>query len=567
VTNARPEVLIVDDQSRNLDALESMLAPLDCVFVRAETADQALLALLKYDFAAIVLDIQMPEMSGIELAKLIKKRKRSQHVPILFLTAHLIDDREVLQGYDVGGVDYLSKPINPDILRSKVGVFIELFRKTRALIQLNETLQREVSEREKAQEALETINADLERRVQERTAALTRAHQGVRENEERLRMAMEIGRIAAWEWEMSTGVITWSMDPESVFGVPPGSFGDDRRIFRTLHPDDRARIEDAIAAAITTGNYEAEYRAVRPDGSIVWISERGRVVEDSDGSVARMVGVSRDMTSEREAAREREQLLREARAARDEAERQGRLKDEFLATLSHELRTPMNAILGWLAILESGKPVRDIHSALTIIRRNSEVQARLIDDLLDMNRLLSGDFRLELAEMDPAHMLQATMQALRPAADSRRVQMIAVVDPVGEIRADGRRLQQVLWNLVHNAIKFTPDGGRVDLRLTRTPGTVQISVADNGRGISPQFLPYVFDRFRQQDASTTREAFGLGLGLSIAKHLVELHGGTIEAFSAGAGQGATFVVMLPASLPAPLADSESPDVSRVVLGA
>jgi PAS domain S-box-containing protein len=567
VTNARPEVLIVDDQSRNLDALESMLAPLDCVFVRAETADQALLALLKYDFAAIVLDIQMPEMSGIELAKLIKKRKRSQHVPILFLTAHLIDDREVLQGYDVGGVDYLSKPINPDILRSKVGVFIELFRKTRALIQLNETLQREVSEREKAQEALETINADLERRVQERTAALTRAHQGVRENEERLRMAMEIGRIAAWEWEMSTGVITWSMDPESVFGFPPGSFGDDRRIFRTLHPDDRARIEDAIAAAITTGNYEAEYRAVRPDGSIVWISERGRVVEDSDGSVARMVGVSRDMTSEREAAREREQLLREARAARDEAERQGRLKDEFLATLSHELRTPMNAILGWLAILESGKPVRDIHSALTIIRRNSEVQARLIDDLLDMNRLLSGDFRLELAEMDPAHMLQATMQALRPAADSRRVQMIAVVDPVGEIRADGRRLQQVLWNLVHNAIKFTPDGGRVDLRLTRTPGTVQISVADTGRGISPQFLPYVFDRFRQQDASTTREAFGLGLGLSIAKHLVELHGGTIEAFSAGAGQGATFVVMLPASLPAPLSDSESPDGSRVVLEA
>jgi len=169
--------------------------------------------------------------------------------------------------------------------------------------------------------------------------------------------------------------------------------------------------------------------------------------------------------------------------------------------------------------------------------------------------------------MDPAHMLQATMQALRPAADSRRVQMIAVVDPVGEIRADGRRLQQVLWNLVHNAIKFTPDGGRVDLRLTRTPGTVQISVADTGRGISPQFLPYVFDRFRQQDASTTREAFGLGLGLSIAKHLVELHGGTIEAFSAGAGQGATFVVMLPASLPAPLSDSESPDGSRVVLEA
>ena len=165
MTTARPEVLIVDDHPRNLDALESMLAALDCVFVRAETADQALLALLKHDFAAIVLDIQMPGMNGIELAKLIKQRKRSQHVPIVFLTAHLIDDRDVLQGYDVGGFDYLSKPINPDILRSKVGVFIELFRKTRALIQLNDALQREVSEREKAQGALETINADIERAV------------------------------------------------------------------------------------------------------------------------------------------------------------------------------------------------------------------------------------------------------------------------------------------------------------------------------------------------------------------------------------------------------------------
>jgi PAS domain S-box-containing protein len=557
VTAPRPEVLIVDDQARNLDALESMLAPLDCVFVRAETADQALLSLLRHDFAAIVLDIQMPEMSGIELATLIKKRRRSQHVPILFLTAHLLDDRDVLKGYDVGGVDYLSKPINPDILRSKVGVFIEQFRQTRVLAQLNDALQREVVEREKAQDALQAVNADLERRVQERTAALTRAHQGVRENEERLRMAMEIGRIAAWEWQMSTGEMTWSIDPEALFGFPEGSFGVERRIFRSLHPDDRSRIEDAIAGAIATGTYEAEYRAVRPDGSLVWISERGRILQEADGTAARMVGVSRDMTSEREAARERERLLREARAARDEAERQGRLKDEFLATLSHELRTPMNAIVGWLAILESGKPVRDIHSALEIIRRNAEVQARLIDDLLDMNRLLSGSFTLELADVDLGTMLQTTMQALRPAADSRRVQLIAAVDPVGSIRADGRRLQQVLWNLVHNAVKFTSSGGRVELRLTRTSGSVQVSVADNGRGISPQFLPYVFDRFRQQDGSTTRDAFGLGLGLSIAKHLVELHGGTIEAFSGGPGQGATFVVTLPESIPAPVADTGS----------
>jgi signal transduction histidine kinase len=557
MTPVRPEVLIVDDQPRNLDAVESMLAPLDCVFVRAESADQALLSLLRHDFAAIVLDIQMPGMTGIELAKLIKQRKRSQHVPILFLTAHLMDDRDVLQGYDVGGVDYLSKPINPDILRSKVGVFIELFRKTRALAQVNDALQREIAERERAQAALETINADLERRVQERTAALTRAHQGVLENEERLRMAMAIGRTAAWEWQMATGAMTWSTDPEALFGFPAGSFGADFRIFRTSHPDDRPRIEQAIASAIATGVYEVEYRAVRPDRSVVWIGERGRIVQDADGSPARMVGVSRDMTPEREAARERERLLKEARGARDEAERQSRLKDEFLATLSHELRTPMNAILGWLAILESGKAVRDIHSALAVIRRNSEVQARLIDDLLDMNRLLSGNLQLELTDVDLGVMLQGTMQALRPAADSRRVQMIASVEPVGEIRADGRRLQQVLWNLVHNAVKFTQGGGRVELRVMRNDGAIRISVADNGRGISPQFLPYVFDRFRQQDASTTRDASGLGLGLSIAKHLVEMHGGTIQAFSPGPGQGATFVVILPERASAPVEDHQS----------
>ena len=544
----RPEVLIVDDQPRNLDALESMLSPLDCVFVRAETADQALLSVLRHDFAAIVLDIQMPGMSGIELAKVIKQRRKTQHVPILFLTAHLIDERDILQGYGVGGVDYLSKPINADILRSKIGVFIDLFQKTRALAQVNDALQREVAERERAQQALQAVNADLERRVQERTAALTRAHRGVRENEERLRMAVEVGRIAAWEWQLQTGAMTWSTDPETLFGFPRGSFGPDLRIVRAIHPDDRQRIEEAVADALKTGVYEAEFRAMRPDGSLVWIAERGQIVEER-GLAERMVGVSRDMTAERTAAIEREMLLRDARAARDEAERQSRLKDEFLATLSHELRTPMNAILGWLSILDTGKAIRDVHAALAVIRRNAEAQARLIDDLLDMNRLLSGNVTLDLGRCDAGALLHTTMQTLQPAADAKGVQLIASVEPVGMIQADSRRLQQVLWNLVHNAIKFTPGGGRVELRVARAEDGVQISVSDNGHGIQPGFLPYVFDRFRQQDASATRESSGLGLGLSIARHLVELHGGTIAAHSAGPGQGATFVVRLPEGRP------------------
>ena len=246
--------------------LEAMLDDLDCTLIRATSADEALLALVRHDFAALVLDIRMPGMSGIELATLIKQRKRSQHVPILFLTAHSVNEDDVLRGYGVGAVDYLSKPINAEILRSKIGVFIDLFRKTQALARLNDALQREIAEREKAQDALQVANADLERRVQERTAALNRAHQGVRENEERLRMALDVAQIAAWEWHLASGQMRWSTDPEVLFGFPKGSFGQELRILRTVHPDDRARIEEATAAALETGSYESQYRAVRPDG-------------------------------------------------------------------------------------------------------------------------------------------------------------------------------------------------------------------------------------------------------------------------------------------------------------
>jgi PAS domain S-box-containing protein len=475
---------------------------------------------------------------------LIKKRKRSQDVPIVFLTAHSVNEDDILRGYGVGAVDYLSKPVNAEILRSKIGVFVDVFRKTRALADLNTALQREVVERENAQQALLLANQDLERRVNERTAALTRAHQGVRENEERLRMALEVAQIAAWEWHLGSGQMRWSTDPEVLFGFPKGSFGQELRIGRTIHRDDKSRVDELTAGALRSGAYDAQYRAVRPDGGVVWIKERGRVFTDPDGD--RIVGISRDVTAEHEAAQERERLLKSEREARDEAERQSRLKDEFLATLSHELRTPMNAILGWLSILESGKPIREIHAALAVIARNAQLQAKLIEDLLDMNRLMSGNVQLEVAPVDIGALLQTTMQGLQPAAAAKDVQLIASVESnIGEMQGDSRRLQQVLWNLVHNAIKFTPNQGRVDIHIHRVNGDLQIRVQDNGRGITPSFLPHVFERFRQQDGSSTRAAFGLGLGLSIAKEIVELHGGTISALSPGDGQGATFIVRVP----------------------
>jgi PAS domain S-box-containing protein len=542
----KPCVLIVDDQPRNLDALESILEPLGCEFVRATTPDAALLALLQNEFAAIVLDIRMPEMSGIDLAKLIKQRRRSKHVPILFLTAHSVEESDLLQGYGVGAVDYLSKPINADILRSKVGVFVDLFTKTRALALLNETLKAEVGERERMQAALQVANQDLERRVQERTAALLRAHQGVRENEERLRMALSVSRSAAWEWDLSSGQLTWSTSPELLFGLPEGAMGPDLRLVRIAHPEDRPRIDDAVVTASDTGAYDVEYRLVRPDGSIVWVVERGRLLREAAESSRHVVGITRDVTGEKTAALERERLLKDARAARDEAERQSRMKDEFLASLSHELRTPMNVILGWLATLESGKPIKDVYSVLAVVRRNAELQAKLIDDLLDMNRLISGSLQLDLEPVDMAALLQATIQGLRPAADGKGVQILASVDSsTTQLLGDSRRLQQVLWNLVHNAVKFTPKGGRVEIHIHPVDGNLQILVQDNGRGISPEFLPHIFERFRQEDSPSIEGVAGLGLGLAITKQLVEMHGGTIQALSAGRGAGSRFVIRLP----------------------
>ena len=540
-------MLIVDDQPSNLDALEAMLAPSDCVLVRAHSADEALLALLRHEFAAIVLDIRMPDMTGIELAALIKVRRRSRHIPILFLTAHSADEREVLRGYGVGAVDYLSKPVNGEVLRSKVGVFIELFRKTRALAEVNEVLQREIGERERAQLALQRANQELEARVQDRTRALTRAHQGVIENAERLAMAMDVAQMTAWEWHLTTGEMTWASDPEALFGFPPGAFGEEKRITRVLHPEDRDRVQGCLEDALSSGSYDCEYRVVRPDGRVVWLTERGRVVPDAADGSARMVGITRDVTAEREAASEREDLLRHAREARDEAEHQVRLKDDFLATLSHELRTPMNAVLGWLAILQQADNLpEDARHPLGIIERNATVQAKLIEDLLDMTRLMTGNIRLEMDAVDLALVLERAVEAIRPTADAKQVWIAMQLDAPCSVVGDARRLQQVFWNLVHNGVKFTQPGGRVDVRVDEAGGIVSVGITDTGRGISSAFLPHVFERFRQEDASSTRESFGLGLGLSIARHLVELHGGTIEAVSEGAGTGATFRVVLPA---------------------
>ncbi len=244
---------------------------------------------------------------------------------------------------------------------------------------------------------------------------------------------------------------------------------------------------------------------------------------------------------------ETRRLLSNERAARAEAERMSAIKDEFLATLSHELRTPLSAILGWTQVLRRGtRDDADFHKGLETIERNARMQTQLIEDLLDMSRIASGQVRLDTQTVQPVSFIEAAIETVRPSAEAKGIRIEKVLDPVaGPIAGDPGRLQQVMWNLLSNAVKFTPKNGKVQVLLARVSSHIEISVADTGVGIRPEFLAHVFERFRQADASTTREYGGLGLGLSIVKHLIELHGGTVRADSAGEGQGAVFRVELP----------------------
>lgn len=242
-----------------------------------------------------------------------------------------------------------------------------------------------------------------------------------------------------------------------------------------------------------------------------------------------------------------EELLKSERAARGDAERANRIKDEFLSTVSHELRTPLNAILGYAQLLLRGKmEAPELDEGLSVIERNGKVQAQIIDDLLDMSSIISGKVRLDVKSVDLAQVIEAAIATVKPSADARNIRLQTVLDPRGgTVLGDSGRLQQVVWNLLTNAIKFTPKGGRVQIVLERVNSHSEIRITDSGQGISPEFLPYIFDRFRQGEPSTTRTHGGLGLGLSIVRHLTELHGGTVSAKSLGDGYGATFIVNLP----------------------
>ena len=374
------------------------------------------------------------------------------------------------------------------------------------------------------------------------------------QSEERLRLATAAGGVGIWDWDLATGRVALSAEYYDLTSVTPGTFAETFDAFlATVHPDDRRRLADAVAAA-RDGRQEftAEYRLHAPPFADRWVAGRGRFAYDGAGRPTRLVAVAVDVSDAKAADAQRTQLLDAERAARSEAERASRLKDDFLATLSHELRTPLNAIVGWSVMLRGAgtdaatTDATDLAEGLEAIERNARVQTQLIEDLLDVSRIIAGKLRLDVQHVELGPVVDAAVAAVTPAAMAKSVRLQKVIDPrAAVVFGDPSRLQQVIWNLLSNALKFTPKGGRVQVAVARVNSHVELTVTDTGKGITADFLPHVFDRFRQQDGSTTRTYGGLGLGLAIVRHLVELHGGTVEARSDGEGTGATFVVSLP----------------------
>jgi PAS domain S-box-containing protein len=351
------------------------------------------------------------------------------------------------------------------------------------------------------------------------------------------------------------GIVTsWNQAAEHLFGFT-GEEMIGQSILRIIPPelhDEEVRILSELRAGNRIERYETE--RVHKDGRRLNISLTISPIRDSSGTVIGAAKVAHDITELRQRqaqlkqfAADRESLLHSERVARAEAERLSRLKDEFLATLSHELRTPLNAIQGWTQILRhhNASP-QDFQRGLEAIDRNVRAQTQIVNDLLDMSRIISGQVLLEVRATKLQDVIHAALDSVRPSAESKGLRLHIVLDSkIGPVRGDPHRLQQVLWNLLANAIKFTPKGGRVTVAMERVDSHVEISIDDSGIGIEPEFMPFVFDRFRQADAGIGRRYGGLGLGLSIVKSLVELHGGSVRVRSAGREQGSSFTVALP----------------------
>ncbi|MDB6126153.1 MAG: sensor hybrid histidine kinase, partial [Verrucomicrobia bacterium] len=542
-------ILIVDDEVRNLDVLESILYSPDYRLLRANSANEALLALMQGDFAVLVLDINMPGMTGIELANLIKQRKKTQHIPILFLTAYYQDEKRVLEGYGVGAVDYLTKPVNPDILRSKVAVFVDLHRKTQALASINLTLEQEILHRQKAEEALRLANSELEVRVQQRTADLMRLNSALRESEARtqaseahLRLVADhaaifiahVDRAHRYKFVNRAYAERYHLTREKIVGAHMSEI-----IGRAAYDALRPQVDSALGGQHMQFETEINYSALGRR----WIHVAYEPEVSAEGEVFGLVAVISDITA-------RKQVEQEVARARDEALAASRAKDDFLAALSHELRTPLNPVL-LLASDAAQNPnfPADVRADFETILKNTTLEARLIDDLLDLTRISHGKLAVEQRPVDVHTVLKEALATVASGMEEKRIQLVLALEaPEHRIMGDAVRLQQVFWNVLKNAVKFTEPEGRIRVQTARSGMGIRVTVRDNGIGMTPDEIQSIFKPFVQghhASGNGARKFGGLGLGLAISNTLVEMHHGTIRGESAGRGHGTTFVIDFP----------------------
>ena len=483
------KILVVDDNPASLYATVRILRAGGFDVIEADTGMKALAAAEHQDIGLIILDINLPDIDGLEVCRRLRARSQTAYLPVIHLTATFVSNNDMTQGLSAGGDSYLTHPVDPPVLIATVRALL-FARQADFLKRTTDARFRTIFEL--ASSGIALLDHEL-------------VYQDV--NPEFCRLAgRERGDI---------------IGKKCVDLIAPGHEEVCRKLSQSL--SDVGRWEDTMPIA-------------RPDGTVAEVE--WRVVAENGHGVR--IGIATDVT-------ERERMLASERAARTEAERSNRLKDEFLATLLHELRNPLNAMLGWASVLKRKNVTPAmIEQGLDAIERNSRVQSHLIEDLLDFAGIRFGKMRLDVDVVPPGRAVQAAVEVVSTQAQNKGVVIHQHIDdPDAHVMADESRLQQVVWNLLTNAIKFTPAGGRIDVYGRVADGQYDISVTDTGRGISPEFLPQIFERFSQQESGTGKSFAGLGIGLTIVKHLVDIQHGTIDVHSEGVGKGSTFRVRLP----------------------
>jgi PAS domain S-box-containing protein len=538
-------ILVVDDEPRNLTVLETTLDDPRYRLVRAESADQALRALMVDEFALLILDIQMPGMNGFELAQMVKQRKKTAGVPIIFLTAYYGEDQHVLEGYDSGAVDYLHKPINPVVLRAKVAVFAELHQRTREYNLINQALLTEVTERRHVEEQLRQLNSELEQRVAERTAALMQANTTLRESELRFRTLAEEMPHFVWETD-AHGETTYVNPKWSAYTGLALAQCKNGGWLTVRHPDDQLARADAWAAALARGvEIDMNHRLRRAsDGAYRWFRVKAVPMRDAAGQIVRWVGTCTDV-------QERWEAEAAMVAAQAEAERANNAKSRFLAAASHDLRQPLSALSIYVTLLKSQVTPAG-QARLANMKDCVASLSELLTDLLDLSKLEAGVVMPNLSIFPITEMLATLVSVHAPEARLKGLRLRCVPSRLS-VHSDAVLFRRMLGNLIANAVRYTERGG-VLIGCRRRQGKTWVEVWDSGIGIAEHQTHEIFEEFRQLgDAARNR---GSGLGLAIVAKTAALLGLEV-AVRSWPGRGSVFAIELPVPKAPPI-EPETP---------